>query len=318
MARAAANAAHHAPAFQRLLRRKGASLERLLVLVALDEAGSLIRAAGGDATRASQFTRQLNELEGFLGCQLTRQQGRHRVLNPEGAHLAAATRAYFQTIESVRDRAQGAQPWTVVGAGESLLHWVVIPALARAAAAEGGPRFRFANLRNAAIVAGLLDHAVDFGLVRREAVVAPLQSVALGSVAYALHVPRRLARTLPAADWRSVLRHLPVAFHEEDTYVQAELDAALAALGIEPDVRLRFQSFPSGHTALAAGRLAVLMVRFPGLQNLPADVVEVPLPCLDHTSREIHLAWSPHALSVRPELEAARGALVAALRWMDR
>jgi DNA-binding transcriptional LysR family regulator len=46
-----------------IIQRSGLSLERLRVLVEVEEAGSLIRAAGGNDTRAGQYSRQLRELE---------------------------------------------------------------------------------------------------------------------------------------------------------------------------------------------------------------------------------------------------------------
>lgn len=42
--------------------RKGVSVERLKTLIAIDEAGGITAAAGGNAVRQSQFSRQLKEL----------------------------------------------------------------------------------------------------------------------------------------------------------------------------------------------------------------------------------------------------------------
>jgi DNA-binding transcriptional LysR family regulator len=51
--------------FDRLFARSGLLLDRLRTFPAVAGAGNLARAAKGDPTRQSQFSRQVNELEGF-------------------------------------------------------------------------------------------------------------------------------------------------------------------------------------------------------------------------------------------------------------
>jgi DNA-binding transcriptional LysR family regulator len=101
------------------------------------------------------------------------------------------------------------------------------------------------------------------------------------------------------------------------SYVQAEFDAALGGLGIQPSVRLRCCSFPASMAALKTGEYATLMICFPGADPLPEDVEIVPLPCLEHTHRDIHLAWNPRLLQIRPEAERIRTALHKHLAWSD-
>jgi hypothetical protein len=51
--------------FDRLFARSGLSLDRLRTFLAVAAAGNPARAAKGDPTRQAQFSRQVNELEGF-------------------------------------------------------------------------------------------------------------------------------------------------------------------------------------------------------------------------------------------------------------
>ena len=61
--------------FDRLFDISGLSLDRLRSFLRVVEAGSLTRAALGDVTRQSQYSRQIKELEGYFGTALTRRVG---------------------------------------------------------------------------------------------------------------------------------------------------------------------------------------------------------------------------------------------------
>lgn len=300
-----------------LFQRNGLSLDRLRVLVALHETGSLIKAARGDGTRAAQYVRQIAELERFFEFPLIRREGRRVALNAEGAELARLTADFFRGIDDALQRGRGRERTYRIGAGESLLQWIVIPGLARLARTFPHAAFRLSNLQNSQIVLALEDRTIDFGLLRRESLRKPLAGVKLGNIAHCLCVPRRLMRGLRSDDWRAILEKLPLAVHLESSSIQAELDAALDGLAIRPHVRLRCDTFPSAMSALNTGVFATLMIRFPGAGPLPQGVEIVPLPFLAHTDREICLAWNPRLLVMRPEAEHVRNALRACLAWQE-
>jgi hypothetical protein len=69
--------------------------------------------------------------------------------------------------------------------------------------------------------------------------------------------------------------------------------------------------------ALRTGAYATLMVRFPGVNPLPADIEIFPLPFLDHTCRDIHLAWNPRLFEIRSDAEALQKELAHLLAWHD-
>ena len=58
--------------FERLFAVSGLSLDRLRTFLRVAEAGNLAKAAQGDATKQSQFSRQNKELEAYFGVPLTR------------------------------------------------------------------------------------------------------------------------------------------------------------------------------------------------------------------------------------------------------
>jgi len=173
--------------FDRLFARRGLSIDRLRVLCEVVDAGSIVRAAGDDPARQSQFSRQLKELEDFFEVELTRRQGKVLVLTDAGRELAQIARESIGRLHDFHARS-AAQPVSFsIGAGDSLLQWLVLP---RLAALQTKVNLRVQNLRRAEITNRLHDLSLDFGLVRREAVSPPLASAPLGKMGYALFCPR--------------------------------------------------------------------------------------------------------------------------------
>ena len=113
-----------------LLATKGLSLDRLRALLAVADAGGIARAAPGDATRQSQLSRQLGELERALGVRLTARDGRARVLTAAGRELASAARDLVRRLEDVRAHGANAELQLTLGAGDGVLSWWVVPAVA--------------------------------------------------------------------------------------------------------------------------------------------------------------------------------------------
>lgn len=301
-----------------LLKRSGLTLERLRVLLAVSEAGSLIAAAGGDDTRASQYCHQLRALESFFEFKLTRRQGKVITLNAAGEALARNTREFLGSLDDFTRAGRSEQSCYRIGAGEALLQWIVVPGLARLAQSAPRPVFHLANLQNHQIALALDEMTLDFGLLRANSVRPPLCSQRVGIVEYVFCLPPTLARPGPPPDWLQIARTLPLAVHLENTYAQRELDNALANHGIRPLIGLHCDTFPTAMAALRTGAYATLMLRFPGAHPLPQGVEIVPLPCLDHLQREIHLAWNPRLLAMRPSAERLCADLLTALAWQDR
>ena len=70
-------------------------------------------------------------------------------------------------------------------------------------------RFSFQNMRTADIVKGLKEHSIDFGILRKSAVVAPLKFHSIGQIGYALFAPAAWAKEKENAT--TLLSQRPVA-----------------------------------------------------------------------------------------------------------
>ena len=122
-------------------------MDRLRVLCEVAEAGSLVRAAGSDPVRQSQFSRQLKELEDFFGVELTRRHGKGLVLTEHGQELVQIARESIGRLHDFQLRA-GNQPLTFsIGGGDSLVQWLVLPRLAALQKNLPNINLRLQNLR---------------------------------------------------------------------------------------------------------------------------------------------------------------------------
>jgi len=316
--------ATEAHAYLRALRLTGGlSIERLRTLVEVDGAGSLIRAAKNDPVRAGQYSRQISELEGHFGCSLTKRQGRSLVSNENGTALATVAREFLRYLETLVYTQGGKRnPMYNIGAGESLLKWVVVPglsALANLGGFAGGahPCFRLFNLQNSDIVLGLENRTLDFGLIRQESLREPLHGERLGPVSYCLCVPRKLLGNAANLDLETLLTTIPLAVHLETSYIQSEFESYVRGRGFKLNIRLRCDTFPTALAALQTGRYATLMIVLPGVLQSLTDVKTIPLDFLQHTCRDILLAWLPRSEKIRTEMESIRKALVPRFSWQD-
>lgn len=312
---------HHAvPApnlsLDHLLKAKsGLTLHRLQLLDRLNELGSPTKVARGRKNQAANLAHQIAELEDFFGFPLTYREGNRVLLTEEGNALASSTREFLRAVESVLNQGRQRARTYRLGAGESLLRWIVIPRLGKEQYTLRDFSFSLSNLQNSDIVLALQERRLDFGLVRKEAVAKSLESSPLGEVHYALCVPPALLSKLSTRTWEAAVTELPLAVHLETAYIQSEFEHALNARGIRPNIRLRCDTFPNAMAALQSGAFATFMIDLPGQEVTQDGTIVLGLPCLDHTAREIHLCWHPRLLANREDARRVREHLATLLRW---
>jgi DNA-binding transcriptional LysR family regulator len=299
--------------FASLFARSGLSLDRLRALVEVAEAGGIARAVGKDPAKQSLVSRQLSELEEFFEVELTRRAGKVLGLTPEGERLAALAREHLLALTDFTDTNRELAPTFHLGAGDSLLHWRVLPRLGAVRALLPRSTLRLATSGPAAIVSGLRELTLDFGVIRGDAA-GNLASESLGQIDYALYVPRRLLREgrRRTAVW--VLENVPLAVPDGDDLFTSWFDAMRSAHGITPRVELECATFPLACGAVASGHYAAILPTLARSELGKKTVAEVRSPLFAELATEVHLAWNPRLLRLRSAAEAARHALVKALR----
>jgi DNA-binding transcriptional LysR family regulator len=299
--------------FERLFARRGLSIDRLRVLCEVADAGSIARAAGEGAARQSQFSRQLKELEDFFEVELTRRQGKVLVLTAAGRELAQIAREALGRLHDFHARAS-AQPVSFsIGAGDSLLQWLVLPRLAVMGPQLRGVNVRVQNLRTAEITNRLHDLSLDFGLVRREAVSAPLKCAPLGKMEYALFCPRSRFDKVP--DARRAIETLPLAMQSGDGIFTRQFRGWAEKNDVKVCVKIECDAFPQASRAVQSGQCAAILPKI-ARGDLPGDAFwEIDVPFLNKKPRQVCLAWNPRTIRLRSEAQELVTRLTETLKF---
>lgn len=286
--------------FESLFAERGLSLDRLKVLIEVRDAGSIAQAAPGDPVRQSQYSRQLRELSEFFGCEVAQRRGKLLKLTVHGERLAELAREQLRSLQDFRAECRAQSVSFAIGAGDSLVQWLIIPRLGRLM--EEFPNLHFAttNLRTNEIVQQLTDARLDFGIIRKNAVAPGLTSASLGIVRYVLLVPEALVARRKKLSLRDVLVDLPLALQTTDGQLTGQLREIAQSLGVEVDPALACQSFPQTLAAIRSNRFAAIVPTL-ALRELTGTRVRQfaggPLHLLD---REAMLAWNPRLVRIRP------------------
>ncbi|MCX6951734.1 MAG: LysR family transcriptional regulator [Verrucomicrobia bacterium] len=300
--------------FETLFSERGLSLDRLKVLIEVRDAGSIAAAAPGDPVRQSQYSRQLRELSEFFGCEVAQRKGKILKLTAQGERLAELAREQLRSLEDFRAECRDESVAFTIGAGDSLIQWLVIPRLGNLLSMFKGTRFATTNLRTNEIVQQLSDCRLDFGIVRKNAVSAGLKAVSLGAITYVAVIPERLAPKKGKLTLLHALRELPLATQTTDGQFTTGLRELAKANDVTLTPALACQSFPQTLAAVKTGKFWAVIPTL-ALSDLPAGSVR-PLAdeALNSLAREAMLAWNPRLAGIRPGSAKIAAALQTALR----
>jgi DNA-binding transcriptional LysR family regulator len=287
-----------------LFARSGLSLDRLKTFSEIVAACGINSAAKGDPNRQSQFSRQLRELEGFFEIELVvRGRGPMR-LTHAGRRLHEIANHTFTALIDLQNECARQPAQLRIGAGESLIHWLLLPKLSQIMGIEPRAQYTFSNLRNDEIVDGVFQGDLDLGLVSRGTLNRQIASIPLGKLRYSLCVPQGLRAKKPRAK-RFPLEGLPLAGLGESPGSQAWelLEKYATKSKCKLDLRVRFSSYPALLKAVHSGQVAAVLPTIALSQVDPHQVEMVPLPSLSALEREVRLIWSRKMGTVRPNLE---------------
>jgi DNA-binding transcriptional LysR family regulator len=296
-----------------LLARSGFSLDRLASFLTIADAGGLSAAARGDAVRQSQLSRQLKELEEFFGVPLIeRRRGVFR-LTAAGRGLSEIARPALKRLEDFDRQCRAENTEVHLGAGESVLVWLVTPRLKSLLAGEPGLAFTLHNLQSEDITTRLRDGRLDFGILRWSPLPEGLLHVPLGKVEHTLFVPRAVVGRGPRASAARVLGRVPLALLEGSNTVTTALFEWAAANRVGLKVRLRCTSLVQAAAAVEQLRMAAVLPTWAESAFAPGRVTRVELGDLHSLNVPLGLVWSKRQVAVRPFLGALAEALAAAL-----
>jgi DNA-binding transcriptional LysR family regulator len=288
--------------FEDLFSLGGLSIDRLKSFVDVAEKGAIARVADGDPSRQSLISRQIGELEAFFGTELTRRKGKGLELTEAGQELARQVRLQFQGLADFKASCSGLPVEFRIAAGNSVIEWLLAPAMAEITHALPESRFVLLDSRTGEAVRGLLDHTVDFGIIRKSAVVQPLKFRPVGRFGYALFVPKALdpkGKKLP--------EDLPLALSMGGDFFES-FQRSAAKAGAEPNVVYRCTSFTQAAQLVRSGTCGAILpcIAAPFLTR-EASIHE--LPWLKPVTRDLGIAWHRRLIDIRPLAENLLGAM---------
>lgn len=294
--------------YANLFNKGGLSLDRLKALVEVADAGGIARAVGTDPVRQSQYSRQLKELEDFFETELTKREGKSLVLTQSGLWLAQLARENLKGLDDFWSDCRKKPVTISIGAGDSLIRWLILPMMGGLRTMLPDAVFNLRNLRTARIVQQIGDLALDFGVIRKDAVGSGLKSVSLGMLDYALFVPKRLLGN-PKTTCEWILGHVPIVSLEgKGEYVQKLAETAQKKR-IRLNIRLECDSFPAACEAVATGQYAGVLPKLAASELSQADCVCMESAIFRNQARPIALVWNPRIIRLRPQMEKIR-------RWL--
>ncbi|MFT3868770.1 MAG: LysR family transcriptional regulator [Nibricoccus sp.] len=286
--------------FDTLFAERGLSLDRLKVLVEVQDAGSIAQAAPGDPIRQSQYSRQLRELSEFFGVEVTKRQGKILKLTVQGARLAELARNQLRSLQDFRSECHAGCVEYSIAAGDNLLQWLVLPRLGQVSHGKTPMRFSTYNHRTNEIVQQLNDGRIDFGLIRRDAVGEGLKSAPLGDVPFVAVVPRKLVSRVQQLTLEEVLAKVPLVAQTTDGQFAQKLRALTEECGAAFAPTIACQSFPHALSAVRSGHFAAILPKLALTDLAPVDYVVIESKILEQLKRPIVLVWNPRLVAIRP------------------
>lgn len=301
--------------FENLFAQRGLSLDRLRSFLEVVEAGSIVRAASQDPVRQSQYSRQIGELEAFFGTELFRRRGRALHLTEAGHSLARVGREQLLGLIDFQTQCQGMPQTFNIGAGDSLLQWVILPVMARFQARFPRSRLVLSNMRSSEIAKGLADLRLDFGLARASVIRAPLRQVSVGDVRYALYIPQKMLAGKSRWDERRMAAELPWVTLGSDGEFMGQVEEAARQHRLEINFRLITESFPQAARAVRTGDYAAILPVHARKDFRDQEVRVIEPDFLKRTGRKVVLAWNPRMIRIRAGAEQAAGLLRELIRF---
>jgi len=291
--------------FTKLFAVSGLSLDRLRALVEVGAAGSMVRAAGGDPARQSQYSRQIKELEDFFRVRLIERQGKGTRLTPSGKELARISRFFMQGLSNFQRGCLAEEQTFRIGASATFISRFLLPALRPSQ--KPGATYVTEAVADTEIERRLHDLTLDFGVVGGANLSRPLQTKPLGKWKLELWIPKSLQLNESAVKERIKDQELPLVLARTEM-------AGLALPWLEKyPAHLACDTFLEASAMLQQRELAAFIPDFLVSDKMARSFVRIRVPKIDSTVFQFHLAWNPRLLRLNPHAGRRRDLLAGLL-----
>lgn len=292
--------------FAKLFAESGFSLDRLRALLEVGAAGSIVKAAGGDPVRQSQYSRQIKELEDFFRTRLIERHGKGTRLTASGRELARISRFFMMGLSNFQRGCLAEEQTFRIGASATFIRCFLLPMLSGPGLRKGDARYATEVATDEEIERRLHDLTLDFGVVGNGELSRPLQTKVLGEWKLELWAPKALRLNERKAARAFEQGQLPLV-------LARELDGLGVAPNRESEAVLGCDSFLEARVALDGQELAALLPRFLAPAKGAHSCFRVHIPKIDSRTYRFHLAWNPRLLRLNPHTVRRRDWLAETL-----
>jgi DNA-binding transcriptional LysR family regulator len=199
-----------------------------------------------------------------------------------------------------------------VGAGESLVHWWLLPGLARLESTLRRWTLNFDNLRNDEMLERLSHASLDIAVTTRFEPDSRLRAEAAGMIEYGLFVPEALIGDQPGRSVRSgrrrrpILDGLPLAIlGDRSGGVLRALESEASRTDCRLDIRMRLSSYPQLAMAVRTGVAAAVMPTRAATVLEGSQYQMLRPPFLAKVTRKVWIVWNRSMIEIRPAIPAA-------------
>lgn len=277
---------------------KGLSLDRLETLSGIVAQGGIMRAAGGDANRQSQFSRQVAEMEAWFGVDLLDRSSTPSKPTEAALRIVRQVDEFRREMDAIREEAGSGRRTVVFGAGERMIRSYLIPWAAKVQ--KENLKLVFKNLTSSAIRAELLAKRLDFGILRSDRCPDGLERFVLKPFPMCLLLPSKLAKCRRKWTWKD-LEEIPLILPEGNGRFAQFLRGRALNAGIELDVAIECSTWTQSIDAMRECGIGGFLPKDLEKQ-FPTGYCGVSLPGLHEFSDEYVIAWSAVRAEKRPEI----------------
>ena len=282
-----------------LFLKKGLSLEKLKNFVDVANAGGIAKVTD-DVNRQSLISRQIKEMEGFFGVELTRRKGKTLDLTAKGRHLAEIGQLQLTALDDFLKSCSNEEIVISIGAGNSILEWLLLPRIKEIRNLMPRVKLDLRNFRSSELVRELSERSLDLAIVRTNAIGVGLKHKPLGTLRYSLFVPRELIpqKRSRGKQW---IKEVPIASLATGQFY-ANLQSAYRRAKITLQISLICSSFTQAAEALKSGAYGAILPSIAMHSLSSSDIEQIELPWFSRETRQMSLAWNPRVAQVRDKL----------------
>ncbi len=282
--------------------KDGISLDRLLSLKKVVEAGSITGVAEGNANLQSQLSKQIGDLEKALGMKLLDRTRKPYSPTEAARRLSDACGRFVREVGEIATEESGLQSPITVGAGEVVIREFFIPQIGKQKKGKAAVKWVMRNLQRKKIQEGLEAEWLDVGIASNLKGNGIVEVVSLPGYGFKLLLPD--GEEPDRSGWAR-LAEIPLAMLDGDAGFRKFLAGYCGQHGVEMTVAAECTSFPQAVDLAEEVGLAVFVPEYwwkRKKRNWAARTQK--LPGLEEFQREFHLGWNRKVVERRPEVAA--------------